>query len=166
MLAKFKRVLEHALVTVTSIMLVVMLALAITQVFSRYVLKAPAIYTEETLRFIMIWMGFLGSAYAFGLDQHLSLVFLYERLSAHGKKILATINGMIVIFFSMVILLVGGINMVQSGMGQISPILNIKMGYVFIILPVSAILITLLQGVNLLLLWQKKDPETAAEAAA
>lgn len=165
MLEKLKRVLEYALVTVTAIMLVVMLALAILQVFSRYVLQSPAIYTEETLRFVMIWMGFLGSAYAFGLDQHLRLVFLTSRLKGAAKRILLSINGLIVIFFSMIILLMGGIKMVQTGMSQVSPILNIKMGYVFIILPVSAVLITLLQGVNIVRLWTGRNDEQTDAAA-
>ena len=163
MLLSIKYVLEKALVTITSIMLVVMLALALLQVFSRYVLQSPAIYTEETLRFVMIWMGFLGSAYAFGKDQHLRLVFLGELLSPSKRRILLTINGLIVIFFSMIILLVGGINMVKSSMTQVSPILTVPMGYVYIILPVAAVLITLLQGANLLLLW--KNPEEQAAAA-
>lgn len=162
MLIKIKNGIEKALVFVTAIQLVVMLALAVWQVFSRYVLKAPAIYTEETLRFVMIWMGFLGSAYAFGLDHHLRLVFLLEKLSKHGRRLLLTANGLIVIFFSMIILLIGGIKMVQSGMSQISPILNVKMGYVYLILPISAILITLLQGVNLALLWQRGNDEPVA----
>ncbi|MCD8140596.1 MAG: TRAP transporter small permease [Planctomycetaceae bacterium] len=163
MLHTFKSTLEKLLITVTSIMLVVMVALAIQQVFSRYVLKAPAIYTEETLRFVMIWMGFLGSAYAFGLDQHLRLVFLTDRLRPRGRRILLTVNGLITIFFSMVILLIGGISMVKTGMDQVSPILNVKMGYVYTILPISAVLITLLQGVNLLLTWAdaKDEPEAA-----
>lgn len=165
MLSKFKSALEHILLNVTSVMLVVLVALALLQVFSRYVLKAPAIYTEETLRFLMIWMGFLGAAYAFGQNKHLSLVFLSERFGPRGKRILSTIIGLIVIFFSMIILLLGGIRMVQGGMSQVSPILNIKMGYVFIILPVAAVLITLLQGVNLLLLWRPRDPDADQTAS-
>lgn len=159
MLVQLKNGIEKALVFVTAMQLIVMLALAVWQVFSRYVLKAPAIYTEETLRFVMIWMGFLGSAYAFGLDHHLRLVFLLEKLSKRGRRLLLTANGLIVIFFSMIILLIGGIKMVQSGMSQISPILNVKMGYVYLILPISAILITLLQSVNLALLWRRGNDE-------
>lgn len=162
MLLTIKNFLERALVWVTAIMLVVMLALALIQVFSRYVLQSPAIYTEETLRFVMIWMGFLGSAYAFGKDQHLRLVFITNRLKGNARNILLTVNGLIVIFFSMIILLQGGIKMVESSMTQVSPILNVKMGYVYTILPLSAVLITLLQGVNVLLLWKRGEPEAAA----
>ncbi len=162
MLPTIKYALEKALVAVTSVMLVVMLALALLQVFSRYVLQSPAIYTEETLRFIMIWMGFLGSAYAFGKDQHLRLVFLGEKLSPASRRVLFTVNGLIVIFFSMVILLVGGINMVKSGMNQVSPILTIPMGYAYAILPIAAVLITLLQGANLVLLWKNPLEQPAA----
>lgn len=163
MLLTIKYALEKALVTVTSIMLVVMVALALLQVFSRYVLQRPAIYTEETLRFVMIWMGFLGSAYAFGKNEHLCLVFLGEMIGPRRKRILLTVNGLITIFFSMIILLFGGINMVRSGMNQVSPILTVPMGYVYLILPLAAVLITLLQGANLVLLW--KEPLEQQPAA-
>lgn len=169
MLRACKSAVERCLLTVTSVMLVIMLALAIWQVVSRYILQAPAIYTEESLRFVMIWMGLLGSAYAFGTDQHLRLVFLIERATAAGKRRLQTMNGLIVIFFSTIILLVGGIKMVSTGMNQISPILNVRMGYIYMILPICAVLITALQGINLVLLWRNEpinqEPDVDVDAS-
>ncbi|MFA9439726.1 TRAP transporter small permease [Uliginosibacterium sp. sgz301328] len=157
MLKSSKTAIESCLIVATSVMLLCMLGLAIWQVASRYILQSPAIYTEETLRFTMIWAGLMGSAYAFGTDQHLRLVFLLEKLPPAGRRILQTINGLIVIFFSMVILLLGGLRMVASGMDQISPILNIQMGYIYMVLPICAVLISVLQGLNLCLLWQEKN---------
>jgi TRAP-type C4-dicarboxylate transport system permease small subunit len=166
MLASVKNALERFLVSLISLMLVAMLLLAIWQVTSRYILQAPAIYTEETLRFVMIWMGLLGSAYAFGADQHLKLVFLADRLSPRGKTILATVNGLIVMFFALAILLLGGVRMVRSGMSQVSPILNVRMGYVFAILPVCAVLIAVLQGIGVYLLWKPPAPAERADNPA
>ena len=157
MLMAIKHGIERFLIIVTSLMLAAMLGLAIWQVTSRYILKSPAIYTEETLRFVMIWMGLLGSVYAFGTGQHLQLVFLGEWLKERGRKIVATANGLIVMFFSLIIMLLGGIRMTASGMDQISPILNVKMGYVYAILPVSAVIIAVLQAINLCLLWRRDD---------
>ncbi|MDR2392236.1 MAG: TRAP transporter small permease [Planctomycetota bacterium] len=166
MLSSVKNALERVLVSLISLMLVAMLLLAIWQVTSRYILQAPAIYTEETLRFVMIWMGLLGSAYAFGTDQHLKLVFLSERLSPRGQTVLSTVNGLIVMFFALVILLLGGVQMVRSGMRQISPILNVRMGYVFAILPICAVLIATLRGLGIYLLWKPPAPAERAETPA
>ena len=154
MLRTIKVGIERTLITITSLMLVIMLGLAILQVTSRYIFQTPAIYTEESLRFIMIWMGLLGAAYAFGTDQHLRLVFLLEKMQEKGRRRLQTLNGFAVIFFSMVILFLGGIKMVDSGMTQISPILHLKMGYVFMVLPICAVLITILQIINIVFLWR------------
>ena len=80
MLTKLKTSLERALAALTSFMLAVMVCLMLWQVFTRYVLQTPALFTEEMLRFTMIWMALLGSAYCFGRRKHLSLVFVLEAL--------------------------------------------------------------------------------------
>lgn len=163
MLRYVKTMIERCLITSTSVMMVIMLGLAIWQVTSRYILQSPAIYTEEALRFTMIWVGLLGSAYAFGTDQHLRLVFLTEAMSPRKRRLVQMINGLIVIFFSLVIMSIGGIKMVSSGMSQVSPILNIRMSYVYLIIPICAALITLLQGFNLCLLWRNEKINEEAD---
>lgn len=150
MLDKIKRAIETLLLGVTSAMLAVMVALMLWQVFTRYVLAAPALYTEELLRFMMIWMAFLGSAYAFGTRQHLSLVFAVEALSGRKRLILMLINDSVVLIFSFFILFMGGIRAVTSSMAQFSPIMRVPIGDVYLIMPIAAALIFVLQLLNMI----------------
>ena len=39
--------------------------LVLYQVFTRYVLNSPAAFTEELVRYSLIWTGFIVAAYAF-----------------------------------------------------------------------------------------------------
>ncbi|MET3598333.1 TRAP transporter small permease [Martelella mangrovi] len=152
MIDKTKHALESLLLYLTSAMLAIMVGLMLWQVFTRYVLAAPALYTEELLRFMMIWMAFLGSAYAFGTRQHLSLVFAIEALSGRKKLILMLINDAVVLVFSVFILFLGGIKAVSSSMAQFSPIMRIPIGDVYLIMPIAAVLIFILQSLNMIIL--------------
>ncbi|TCT28924.1 TRAP transporter small permease [Martelella mediterranea] len=149
MLGKTKNVLESLLVYLTSAMLAVMVCLMLWQVFTRYVLSAPALYTEELLRFTMIWMAFLGSAYAFGTRQHLALIFVVDALSGRKRLLLMLINDSVVLLFSVFILFIGGIKAVTSSMTQLSPIMRIPIGDVYMIMPITAVLIFILQLLNM-----------------
>lgn len=148
MLTKLKTSLERALAALTSFMLAVMVCLMLWQVFTRYVLQTPALFTEEMLRFTMIWMALLGSAYCFGRRKHLSLVFVLEALPPAKRRVFFIINDVIVLCFAFFILFLGGIRAVESTMQQFSPILRIPMGYVYLILPITAVLIFILQSLN------------------
>lgn len=52
------------------------------QVFTRFVLHHPASYTEELARYLLIWIGLLGAAYAAGNKLHLAI----DLFSAKLKK--------------------------------------------------------------------------------
>ncbi|WP_181409747.1 TRAP transporter small permease [Martelella alba] len=149
MLDKIKTTLEKILLYLTSAMLAVMVCLMLWQVFTRYVLASPALYTEELLRFMMIWMAFLGSAYAFGTRQHLSLVFMVDAMSGRKQLILMLINDAVILLFALLILLPGGIKAVTSSMEQFSPIMRIPIGEVYMIMPITAVLIAILQILNM-----------------
>ncbi|TQS70862.1 TRAP transporter small permease [Rhodobacteraceae bacterium] len=144
----FKRTLERLLLVVICVLLVGMVCLMLWQVFTRYVLAAPALFTEETLRFTMIWMALLGTAYCFGTRRHLSLELLIYLCPLWAQRVLAVFNGLITIGFASFTMLLGGWQASQSAMTQLSPIMQVSMGMVYLAVPVSAVLIILLQIVN------------------
>ncbi|WP_353980288.1 TRAP transporter small permease [Salinicola endophyticus] len=153
-----KRWLERALLFSISTMLVIMVCLMLWQVITRYLLGVPAIYTEETLRFLMIWMALIGSAYCFSTHQHLSLDLIPARLSHAFARVLYLINSLIVLGFAVIVLLLAGWQTSLSNLDQVSPILQIPMGYVYLILPLSAVLIIALQLANLWLVLGNRLP--------
>jgi len=165
MLKNVKVWTERALLAVMASMLTIMVCLMLWQVFTRYALGVPALYTEETLRFLMIWMALLGAAYCFGAERHLALGLVPAMLAPGGQRVLYVFNALIVIVFAVVVLLLGGIKASQSAMSQVSPIMQIPIGYVYLILPLSAVLTCLLQGVNLFLVLtgRKRTPFDATE---
>src|SRR5690625_6631787 len=66
-----------------------MVILALWQIFTRYILKNPASFTTEFLRYALLWLALLAAAYCFGKKAHLAIVFLKEKFSG---KLLLIIN--------------------------------------------------------------------------
>ena len=62
-----------------AILLSFMTILVLIQVFSRYVLNSPVAFTEELVRYSLIWTGFIGAAYAFSSARLRSISALRTR---------------------------------------------------------------------------------------
>ena len=72
---KLNRVLEFILI----IVLGVMVLNVSWQVFSRYVLANPSSFTDELARYLMIWLGVMGTAYVSGKRLHVSIDFFHSQ---------------------------------------------------------------------------------------
>ena len=124
-------------------LLFIMVLAVLWQVFSRYILKAPSSITEELSRYLLIWIGILGAAYAAGQQAHLSINLLEEKLNPPNRKRLRVIINLLIIFFCITALVLGGGNLVYKSydLGQHSAALNLPMYIVYLVLPISGLLI-------------------------
>lgn len=109
------------------------------QVFSRYVLGAPSSFTQEIARFLLIWVGVLGAAYGVGRHDHLALELLPNRLEGRAQAGLRILIQACILIFAGGVLMVGGARLVyvQLTLGQTSASLDIPIGYVYLVLPLS-----------------------------
>ena len=60
------KVLNKILSSVLAFMVAAMVVVCCWQVITRFVLGNPSKYTEEILRFALIWLTMLGAPYAYG----------------------------------------------------------------------------------------------------
>ncbi|MDD7568498.1 MAG: TRAP transporter small permease [[Actinobacillus] rossii] len=138
---KFVTSLERVLATFCVVLCIGLVISVVWQVFSRYVLNAPSAFTDESARFLFIWVGLVGAAYGLGKKKHLAIDLLLMKLETAPKKqaLLQLVINIISIFFIVVIMCYGGIKLVLDTIeaGQISPVLGIQMGLVYLALPVS-----------------------------
>lgn len=136
---KVDKVLEYALVIIMSVMVVNVL----WQVFSRYVLGAPGSFTDELARYLMIWIGLLGAAYASGKKIHVAIDIIPQKLnSVNQRRINKSIN-ITVALFAFVCFVIGGLRLVYITyiLDQFSPALNVPLAGVYMILPITGLLI-------------------------
>jgi len=84
--------------TLTSVFFFFIIILTISQVFFRFVLGSPLIWSEELARFLLIWMTMLGSAVLSYDDSHLAVTAFIERLSPKARLIFDVLNKLIIVF--------------------------------------------------------------------
>ncbi len=149
---KIRSILNKVIESVCMILLVFMVVLATWQIITRYILNNPSTISEDLLIYSFVWMSLLGSAYVFGKKDHMTMVFLRQKLEGKSDKVKLGLNIMtelVVMAFSALVLVFGGIQISMLAMGQVSPALGISMGYVYLALPLSGIITIIYNILNL-----------------
>lgn len=150
---------------VLEVVLIVLMAVIVIdvswQVFTRFILRNPSSYTEELAGFLLIWIGLLGASYALHKRAHLGIDVITSKFHGVRRQISEIIIYGIVILFSFFVLVVGGWRLVDLTLTlrQISPAMGIPMGYVYIVLPLTGILMMYYAAVAIVDALQK--PESA-----
>lgn len=114
----------------------------IWQVASRFLLGDPSSFTEELARFCLIWLTVLGAAYMVGRRGHIAMDYFFQKADAAGRKRLMRLVYLAIIAFAAVVLVYGGGNLVYLTLklGQNSAALQIPLGYIYAIVPISGLL--------------------------
>jgi len=136
---KIDAVLGKTLVLIMSVMVINVL----WQVFTRYVTGNPSSFTDELARYLMIWIGVLGAAYVSGRNLHVAIDILPLRKNEKTQKKLKIIVTILVILFVLFAFVIGGSRLVYISyvLGQQSPALQVPLALVYIIIPISGLLI-------------------------
>ena len=149
---KLTRFIQKRLGYLLIFLMLCMIVDVLYQVFSRFVLHKPSSFTEELATFLLIWLSLLGSAYAFYEKAHLGLEILTNQIQGLYKYLLNSLVSFLVILITLSVFIIGGGRLVYITMtlNQMSPVLQWKMGYVYIVVPFSGCLI-MLYSVNVIL---------------
>lgn len=125
-----------------SVLLGVMLVVMTLQVFTRYVLNDPFGWTEEVLRYLYVFVVFLGSSAAISDRSHVSISFLVEKLPRNGQIAVAVANNLLIIVF-LGFLFYWGVKAAESN--HVIPLMTVDLMYsvVYAIVPITAVTMTL-----------------------
>uniref|UniRef100_UPI003217ABB4 TRAP transporter small permease n=1 Tax=uncultured Draconibacterium sp. TaxID=1573823 RepID=UPI003217ABB4 len=136
---KIDKALEIVLVAIMSLLVIDVL----WQVFSRYILSAPSSFTDELAGFLLIWVGLLGAAYVAGKNEHLAIDLMLQKLKGAKKRRLQIVINAIVGLFALGVMVIGGSWLVYTRfyLGVKSAALVLPLGYVYLVVPISGILI-------------------------
>ncbi|MDI6804491.1 MAG: TRAP transporter small permease [Bacteroidota bacterium] len=145
---KIDRMLERTLIALMGIMVINVL----WQVFTRFILKDPSSYTEELARYLLVWLGLLGASYAVGKKLHLAIDILTSKLIARRKQVSDIFINCCVFVFSFGVIFIGGMNLVSLTLDlqQTSAALQIKLGYVYSVVPLSGLLMMFYAGSSII----------------
>ncbi len=157
---------KSALTKSLDALVIVVMALLVVDVlwgvFSRYVLGHQTRWTEELARVLLIWVGLLGSAVAFGTKAHLGLDVVVKQLDSGAQKLVAIVMQGLVFLFAASVMVAGGWGLVQRTfeMQQTMPALGIAKGYVYLAVPISGVFIILYALEAIAELLSGADPKT------
>ncbi len=112
------------------------------QVLSRYVLASPSSFTDELAGFLLIWVGLLGAAYVTGQEGHLAIDLLVRKADAAWQRRLRALSYLVIALFAVAVMIVGGSWLVYTRfyLGVTSASLQVNLGYVYMVLPLSGLL--------------------------
>jgi TRAP-type C4-dicarboxylate transport system permease small subunit len=102
------------------------------QVFTRYVLASPSGYTDEAARYLLVWVGLLGAAYAAGRRLHLAVDLLPRKLEGRARGVLGLVIDLLIGLFALLVMVFGGARLVALTLllEQRSAALGVPLGYV------------------------------------
>lgn len=123
-------------------MLVAICVIVFTGVFFRYFLHIGLGWTEEAARYLQVWMTFIGATVAVKRRGHFQLMLLADRIPARLQK-LTRLFALAVVLALAVIMVVNGYEITEISWDQTSPIMEWNFGYLYLVVPVSGVLMIL-----------------------
>ncbi len=137
-----RKKIDKILYVILAFVMAILVLDVLWQVASRYVFNAPSSFTDELAGFLLIWVGLLGAAYGTGTKIHLAIDLLPSKLNFRRRKYLEVVINTLIAVFALVIFVIGGTWLVYTRfyLGQISAALELPLGYVYLVLPISGVL--------------------------
>lgn len=142
MIRRIHAALDAVVLSVTIPLTLLMLGCTVWQVVSRYFLGVSTSFTDELARFLFIWVSLIGAAYVLGRRGHIAISGLILMLPAGPKRAVDLVIALLVVVFAVSIFGYGGFLLVNKALmlGQISPAIQIPVGYVYAVIPISGAL--------------------------
>ena len=134
--------IDSVLANILIVLMSIMVIDVSWQVFTRFILRDPSSFTEELAIFLLIWIGVLGASYALRTRAHLGIDILTFRLRGVKKNVVEIIVYCCVFGFTLSVMVIGGLKLVllTFNLNQISAAMGIKMGYIYLVIPLSGVL--------------------------
>ncbi len=125
---------------VLNLLMALLVTVVFLQVIFRFILNSPLAWTEELARYSLIWLTFLGAAYAMSLKAHIGMEFFVNLFGVSIRKVLYIIATFASLIFFL-LMVIEGYDLAMQGMSQTSPVLRIPMGMIYMIIPVSGVVL-------------------------
>lgn len=148
-LIKIGRFAERAIAVFLAILLALMVVAISWQVTSRYLLNIPSVYSEEFLRFSLIWLGMIAAGYCFVGGRHMSLPLLIDVLPPVPQIVLRLINSELSMVFG-AILIWGGSTSFLANSRMLTPMTQIPVGWLQSVLIVCGVMILVAESIRIL----------------
>lgn len=150
-LKKLKQYIDKFVEFICIVLMGIMTCLVVYQVLTRKIFNSPSTISESLSQYLFVWMVMLGSAYVFGLREHLSITLIKDKLSPRWNMVVEILISVTLILFSIYLLLYGGMKQTISQMRTLDAALQIPMGVIYSVIPVTGLFMLFYAGYNIAL---------------
>jgi TRAP-type C4-dicarboxylate transport system permease small subunit len=142
LLAAAERAVNGVVRWVVIVLMLVMTVTVSLQIVFRYVFNIPLGWSEEMARFSFVWVSFFGASALMRVREHINVTVFVDNFPPRLKAVcilLANLCALICVYF----FLVGGIALTTNEWAQLAPAMQIPMGWVYVVIPISAVLMAI-----------------------
>ncbi len=147
-LNKINDMISKIIQVIAGVLLAIMVVVTFWQVVVRLI-KGSLPWSEEAARYMQVYLTFLGVSVGVKYNELVAVEAIYDAVpNAMKKGIRVFVH--LVIGFVLAILIVYGMKLVQITLIQSSPVMGIKMGYIYFAIVLGSALMFVHNVINLL----------------
>ncbi|HCX61731.1 MULTISPECIES: TRAP transporter small permease [Sedimentibacter] len=131
--------LDSVIKKIISVLLMIMTVVLFSQIIARYVMGTGLSWSEELVRYMCVWIIFLGATCATKDGSQISVTALDEMLRGIPKKILSIIQMIFAVVYGVLLSWIG-FGALEFAKFQKSPNMGVSMGLVYSVIPIAMII--------------------------
>lgn len=152
---KLKKGLDWCVERICIVIMAFLTVLVTYQVVTRYIFNSPSAVSEVLSRYMFVWLVLIGSAYVFGLREHMSITYVRDKFSPRAGVIVDIVTEWTIAVFAFIVMWQGGYKASVRQMWQLDSALEIPMGVIYSALPIAGALILIYFVTNQLKLFHQ-----------
>ncbi len=138
MLERMSRLIERGSCAVMAAALAVMVAGVFAQVIWRYLFESSIFWSEELIRYLMVWSAMFGAGVCLRRGLHLGVAALFNAFPPRVRRLVSQAVYLLILVFLGVVVWHGTL-LSQRVWYQTSPTLFLPMGLVYLGVPLGAL---------------------------
>jgi TRAP-type C4-dicarboxylate transport system permease small subunit len=142
-LLKIDRIIEKIQAIICAVLFAAILILGSIQIFGRYIGKIPTPWTEEFMRFSMIWLTWVGSALTIRVDGHVSVDILISYIHQYKARTFFFVLARLLCVVFLILFLPHAVSLIFRSGTSMAASLPIPYSYVYMSVPVGIIMMLL-----------------------
>ncbi|PWU69563.1 TRAP transporter small permease [Gracilibacillus dipsosauri] len=136
-----KKRLDQALSAICITLFAFLVLLVTWQVITRFILNNPSVVSEELAKYCFVWLVMFGSAIVFGEKGHMAVEVVKDKFPQGLKAVNEIVIEALNMVFALFVLLIGGFIAAELAWTQMNASLQIPIGYLYAVMPVSGLCI-------------------------
>ena len=139
-LGKIKFGVDKIMEIINVIILATMTVLVVYQVVARFIFNSPSAISEALSQYLFVWMIMFGSAYVFGVREHLTIDLIRDKFPPAVEMVVEILSNIVLAVFILLVCVYGGWMYTKGQAVQIDPSLLVSKAVLYVSQPVTGVI--------------------------